>query len=182
MIPRFADGPRVLLRALERSDAQALSNLRDHVEVARYQSWNRFTPRDAQALIEQMLPRQPDSPGQWYQFGIVLRDSGKLIGDCGLRRPGAEPTQAEIGFTLGQAYWGRGYATEAVSALITWLFETRRKQRIFAVTDSRNNSSRRLLEKLGFRRDRRFDRIVWFKGEFGPESVWVVERTSPDHS
>ena len=87
------------LRALELADAEALSTLRDDPEVARYQSWGRFTLKDAQALIECMLPLQPDSRGRWYQFGIVLRDNAELIGDCGLRCPTADvaQAQAEIG-------------------------------------------------------------------------------------
>ena len=52
------------------------ADLRDHVDVARYEGWNRFTPEAARELIEKMLPRQPDVRGQWYQFGIALRDSG----------------------------------------------------------------------------------------------------------
>ena len=114
--------------------------------------------------------------GRWYQFGITLTEGGKLIGDCAIRCPAADPKQAEIGFTLGRAYWGKGYAREAVGALVDWLFTDRGKQRIFAVTDGRNFASQRLLGRLGFRRDPEFDRLVWFKGEFGPEAVWVIER------
>ena len=176
MVRDYPGGSRVCLRPLRSADAEALSSLRDDPNVARYQSWRRCTLRDAQTLIEQMLPLQPDTRGRWYQFGIVLNKSGELIGDCALRCPAADPKQAEIGFTLGRAYWGKGYASEAVGALVDWLFRLRGKRRIFAVTDGRNFASRRLLERLGFRRDPEFDRLVWFKGEFGPESVWVIER------
>ena len=176
MDSEYPAGPRVRLRALRRADAEALSRLRDDPDVARYQTWRRCTLEDAQALVEQMLPLQPDTRGRWYQFGIVLSESGELIGDCALRCPAADAKQAEIGFTLDRAYWGKGYAREAVGVLVDWLFRLRGKQRIFAVTDGRNFAARRLLERLGFHGDPEFDRLVWFKGEFGPESVWVIER------
>ena len=176
MASEYPAGRRVSLRVLERGDAEALSRVRDDPDVARYQSWRRCTLEDAQALIEEMLPLEPDMRGRWYQFGIVLSVSGELIGDCALRCPAADPKQAEIGFTLGRAYWGKGYASEAVRMLIDWLFGPRGKRRIFAITDGRNFASQRLLGRLGFRRYPEFDRLVWFKGEFGPESVWVIER------
>lgn len=176
MLRDYPSGPRVRLRALEPADAEALSRIRDDPRVARYQSWTHCTLQDAEALIQQTLPPRQATPGRWSQFAIVLRKSGTLIGDCGLRNPAMGSRQAEIGFTLSRKYWGKGYATEAVGVLVDWLFRDRGKRRVFAITDARNVASWRLLERLGFHRDPRFDRLVWFKGEFGPESVWVIER------
>ncbi len=167
------EGPRVLLRPLDLADAQALSALRSHPETARYQSWEDFSLDDAQALIDDMRLRRPDVRGAWYQLGIVLRESGELIGDCALRCPADDAAQAEIGFTLGYRHWGRGLAAEAVDLLVDWLFTERNKRRVFAVTDGRNAGAHRLLTRAGFERDPRFDRMVWFKGAFGPECVWV---------
>jgi RimJ/RimL family protein N-acetyltransferase len=166
------DGDRVRLRALHRSDAARIAEIRGDSEVARFQSWETCSLLDAEALIEKVRDLVPDQPGQWFQFGIELHETGELIGDCALHCPLSDPSAAEIGFTLGRSYWSRGYAREAVALLIDWLFAERDKTRVFAVTDGRNGAAHLLLQNLGFGRDADFDRMVCFKGEFGPECVW----------
>ena len=158
-------------------DGAALGAIRDHPEVARFQSWDRWTQQDSDALIRQMLITRPDMPGSWYQFGVALRNSNDLIGDCGFRAPADCHDQAEIGFTLAPAYWGQGYAREAVAALAEWLFTVRRKKRLFAVVDGRNFRSHALLRGIHFERNPKYDRWVWFKGGFTPEAVFERHRS-----
>lgn len=177
MLPAFADGPRLRLRPLEKRDAAALVRVRDDPEVARYQNWTRYSLADATALIAEMARRGPDARGEWLQLAVTVRATGELIGDCGFRSMRADPTQAEIGFTIGRPWQGRGYGAEAAGLLADWLLAAGRR-RLFAVVDGRNRPSHRMLERLGFRRDPSFDRLTWFKGEFGPEGVWVRERSS----
>jgi len=170
-----AQGKRVVLRALTLADAPMIAAIRDDPEVARYQSWVRYTEADARDAIARAAATRPDRAGEWYRFGIGLKsDPARLVGDCVMHCPEEDPRQAEIGFNLGRRYWGHGYAAEAVALFVDWLIVERGKTRVFAVTDGRNRAAHRLLEKTGFRRDERFDRMVWFKGEFGPECVWAL--------
>ena len=78
----------------------------------------------------------------------LIEREGDVVGACGfdLRR-GTEP---EIGYWLGHAYWGQGYATEAVRALIDHAFETRDDTALQAGARVSNPASRRVLEKCGF--------------------------------
>ena len=62
-----------------------------------------------------------------------------------------QPATAEIGVTLAQASQGKGLATEALTAVVTELFEQLGMHRVFAEADDRNVPVRRLLERLGFR-------------------------------
>lgn len=83
------------------------------------------------------------------EFVRGIERSGELIGACGyvIDAEGA----AEIGYWLGRAYWGRGYATEAAGALVAHCFGEGNFKRIVCCHFVENMASRRVIEKLGFR-------------------------------
>jgi len=73
-----------------------------------------------------------------HQIGVALRSSGELIGDCGFRTPEIEPFQAELGITLAPEFQGRGYAAEALGALVNYLLLTLGEDRVFGSVDPSN--------------------------------------------
>jgi ribosomal-protein-alanine N-acetyltransferase len=85
-------------------------------------------------------------------FAIVIDD--EAVGGISLR-PGSdiERLTAEVGFWLGETFWGRGIVTDAVGAVTTWGFEELGLARIFAVPFARNHASHRVLEKSGYERE-----------------------------
>ena len=87
-------------------------------------------------------------------WAVVDKESNQLIGSCGLayQLDGGPPI--EFGYTLARAYWGRGLATEAASASLSYVFKNLPVTEIAASVDSRNVASRRVLEKIGFRYQR----------------------------
>jgi RimJ/RimL family protein N-acetyltransferase len=80
--------------------------------------------------------------------------SARVIGDCGLfpaaRSDAGRDGDLELAFRLRRASWGRGYATEAAGAVISYGFEDLGARRIVADVDADNEASSRVLEKLGF--------------------------------
>jgi ribosomal-protein-alanine N-acetyltransferase len=86
-------------------------------------------------------------PGVW---GVVLRDTGEVVGDCGWYGPPGDTGEVEIGYGLAPAYRSRGYGTEAVRALLGWVAAYDGVRRVVAGTEATNVASRRLLERLGF--------------------------------
>lgn len=82
---------------------------------------------------------------------IFLRSSGEHVGCCGLRPYRPDQRIHELGFHLRREHWGQGYATEAARAAIRYAFDALRATALFAGHHPRNTTSRRLLEKLGFR-------------------------------
>jgi ribosomal-protein-alanine N-acetyltransferase len=82
---------------------------------------------------------------------VVERASGRVIGDCGLQPLEGGP-DVELGYRLGSAYRGRGYATEAGRAWLTYGLETLGLERIVAVAWPENVGSWRVMEKCGMRR------------------------------
>ena len=93
---------------------------------------------------------------EWFAehgFGLwVIHPAGQEtpIGWAGLR-PGVDPSTPELLYGLARDARGRGYATEASTAILTWLFERPRFTGAWAATTRDNPASRRVLERLGMR-------------------------------
>jgi RimJ/RimL family protein N-acetyltransferase len=165
----------VALRRFRPEDAAAFARYRSVPAVARYQTWDVPYPRAAaEAFIRELMTRHPDTPGEWFQFAVVLRATGELIGDCAAGPHDNDSRQAEIGFTLAPEYQGRGFATEAARGLLGYLFGTRRKHRVVAYCDARNAASAAVLERLGLRREGRLRESTWAKGEWTDDFYYAV--------
>lgn len=142
---------RLIVRAFEARDVDALHAYRNDPETARFQSWEAPYARDkAVAAVEEMLGAPALRLGDWTQLAIERRDAPGLIGDIGVRLD-ADGRGAEIGYTFAPEARGRGYATEAVAAVVDHLLGPAiGVERVEAWTDVDNVRSRRLLERVGF--------------------------------
>ena len=103
-----------------------------------------YTEQDARDFLE--LTKSPDK----IWLAITRRNDGRQIGGIGLR---VDPQHhhAELGYWLGVAFWGKGYATEAAQEILRYGFEDLGLHRIFASHFKHNPSSGRILKKLGMR-------------------------------
>ena len=97
-------------------------------------------------------------------FSVRLHGEEVPIGWAGLL-PLLGTPEIEVGYALGKAAWGRGFATEVASAAVRWGFEERGLERIVAVVSSENAGSRRVMDKLGMRYE-------GVRPEFGHDSVY----------
>ena len=167
---------RLFLRRLQRGDAEALWGYRSLPEVARYQSWETFGPDDAARLIEEQQGSEPGVPGTWFQLAIVEKTTDRLVGDCGLHCRLDDPQQMEIGITLSPSHQGRGYATEAVGAVVDYVFGVLGKHRVSAVTDAENHAAASLFRRLGFRQEAHHVEHRWYKGRWDSEFVFALLR------
>ncbi|MGH7455722.1 MAG: GNAT family N-acetyltransferase [bacterium] len=82
---------------------------------------------------------------------IFLRETDEHIGCCGLRPYDLSKGIYEIGFHIRSVHWRRGYAAEAARAVIKYAFVKLKANALFAGHNPKNEASRLLLEKLGFR-------------------------------
>lgn len=161
---------RLILRAFRDSDLDAFVAYRSDPQTAQFQSWNApYSHEQGIALIEEMKRLRPAVSGEWYQIALELKASGDLVGDCAFCVLMEDPRQAEIGFTLSPQQRGKGYATEAVQALLAYLFDDLRLHRVRAICDVENVSSASLLERVGMRREAHFVESIWFKGRWSSE-------------
>lgn len=167
---------RLVVRALRPADAEAVFRYRSDPEVCRFQIWEPSSLAEVDDFIARMIAHEPDTPGTWYQLAICERETGRLVGDCGLHFPVDREHEAEFGVSLAPEFQGRGYATEAVGAVLGYLFDTLRKHRVFASVDPRNYASVRLLERIGMRREAHFRETLWVRGEWVDDAVYAMLR------
>lgn len=83
----------------------------------------------------------------WPLFEL---STGEFIGCCGLRPFKSEKHSYEIGVHLCKEYWGRGYASEGIKAVIAYAFDILKADKIYAGHHPENEGSKKLLTKLGF--------------------------------
>ena len=167
---------RLYLRRLHPGDVGALAGYRGLPEVARFQSWESFGLADAARLVANQASVVPDTPGTWLQLAAVLAESGQVIGDCGIHFRADESRQVELGITLDPAYQRQGLATEALRAILAYVFESLGKHRVSAVVDANNHPAAALLRRVGFRQEAHHVEHVWFKGAWGSEYVFALLR------
>jgi RimJ/RimL family protein N-acetyltransferase len=165
---------RLALRDLEANDGPRVFSYHKHPDVSRFQSWGTESVDVIQSYIRGLEGADPGTPGAWYQVGIYLLAGGKLIGDCGLRVPAADPAQAEVGITLAPDFQGQGFAAEALLALLVYLFVDLEKHRVFGSVDPRNLASMRLLQRVGMRQEAHFVKSLWFRGEWVDDVVFAM--------
>ncbi len=119
-------------------DTEALAHWGEPLDREGTRSW-----------IERNMARYEDVG--FGRCAVILRESGELIGDCGLIPTTVEGTdEVELGWIVAAAYQGRGIATEAAAAWRDYAFETVGLKRIVSMISERNVASRRVAEKLGF--------------------------------
>ena len=135
--------PRLLLRTPERTDTARLSLLAGDYDVACMTGTipHPYSEQQAAEWLESVLA------GEEGVVFAILR-SGVVIGCTGYRAFGAD--HAELGYWIGKPYWGMGYGTEAVEALIAHAFETDGFAYLTAGHFADNLASERVLKKFGF--------------------------------
>ncbi len=164
---------RLILRDLRAGDAEFLVQYRAAPEVARYQSWQPESVAKLLVFFEELRGADPDAARGWYQIAIGLRPGGELIGDCGIHTF-EDRRLAEIGITVAPRFQRRGYASEALRALMGYLFGTLGKHRVSASVDPRNAESMRLMQRVGFRQEGRLIESQWCRGEWADEVTFAM--------
>ena len=138
---------RLLLRRPEEQDIVPMTALADNIRVAS-KAWDMpqpYTISDAGRFVRRV--RETD---HFTVFAITHRETGAFLGCCKLD-VSEDETKRQIGFWLGEAYWHRGYMTEALQGLVDHAFSNApRLLHIAADIQVIDPGARRVLEKSGF--------------------------------
>ncbi len=166
---------RLLLRQLMPEDAPDFFACQSDPEVFRYSRRSEETSLES-AMHTLNILFQRHQERTMLSWAIVLKENQRFIGRFQLEEWSDEDHRAAVGYLLGRQYWGKGYATEALRAVIAYLFEQTTVNRIDAVTWRENNASARVMEKAGMRfeglaRQRRFA-----KGAFRDRKSYAILR------
>ena len=144
---------RLRLRPYRAGDAREIFAVYSDPVVTRYWSFPAWTQMaEAHAYLAQ---RQALDVPAVLAWAVAERDSDRLIGTTTLFSLNGPQRRAEIGYSLGREWQGRGFAAEMLRAAIGHAFDEFGLERIEADVDPRNTASWTLLEKLGFQREGR---------------------------
>jgi [ribosomal protein S5]-alanine N-acetyltransferase len=166
---------RLLLRELEESDAQRMSEIESLPEVWRYLEGERRTLEKADEYICGIITEASVIPRRVFDFAVTL--DGLYIGRCGMGRNDRELRAAMLWYSLDPAYHGKGYATEAARAVLKLGFEQLGLHRIWADADPRNPPSIRVMERLGLRREAHHIENVCIRGEWCDSVIYAMLRS-----
>ncbi|MFH0992870.1 MAG: GNAT family protein [bacterium] len=165
---------RLLCRCLEQRDQEAFFVYRKLPSVGEFQFYRPNSLADVERFFRQ-LAAQPAVANSWFQIGLHLQQDDQLIGDIGMHFL-ENANQVEIGYTIAPAFQRQGYATEALTAVIAYLFGNLSVHRIIASIDPRNAASVALLTKMHFRFEAHFVKSVQIDGEWLDDCIYALLR------
>lgn len=159
------------LRPWHPADVDDLVRYANNWEIAKYLRDafpHPYTPENAASFIE-MASKSPSI------FAIEI--DGNACGGIGLHpQQDIYRLNAEMGYWLGQPFWGRGIITEAIGRIVTFGFAQMPIDRIFAVPFGSNTASQKVLEKNGFVLEARLYSTIIKNGKLEDELIYAVRK------
>lgn len=137
--------PDLVLREFAPDDLAAVQRYASDPAVCRFMVWGPNTERETREFLEVVTRLAATVPRREFELAVTHR--GELVGAAGIRLQG--PRDADVGYVLRRDVWGRGFATQAASALIRFGFDALGLHRIWATCDVENGASARVLAKAG---------------------------------
>lgn len=168
---------RLRIRNLELGDLADFHAYRSNPEVTKYQGFDVFSMKQAEDFIREQTDKKFGKPGEWAQYGIENKESGRLIGDCAIKLNEQDTRLGEIGITISHNEQKKGYAKEALIAILTFLFNLEGFHRVTETVDAENIASIQLLKSVGFRQEGHFIENIFFKGKWGSEYQFAMLKT-----
>lgn len=146
------ESKRFILREYEAGDWERVHIYGSSTEFTQYEAWGPNSEEDTKTFISEMLSNLDETPRYKFEFAIIDKSSGLLIGGCGLRREGHLSSVGVFGYAVNPDFQGNGIATEVTKLLIEFGFKELGLSVIYAVCDSRNTASYKVMEKCGLNR------------------------------
>lgn len=141
---------RLKLREMCEDDFFDLCRMLRDPEVM-YAYEHAFSETEAREWLERQIKRY-----QKYGFGlwaVILKDTGKMIGQCGLTMQDADGKEVmEIGYLLCKEYWRQGYASEAAAACREYAFGQLEAEEVYSIIRDSNHSSRKVAKRCGMKK------------------------------
>lgn len=149
-MPEIIETPRMILRTVRMDDAEDIYAYAKDEVVARFMSWRAHKNIDeTKELIAGWLDDDGSSGGLGWT--IELKETGKAVGAISLWEIDHVEKNAEISYSLGADYWGRGLMTEACTAVIRYAFDNMHLESLRSKHHEDNPTSGRVMIKAGMR-------------------------------
>ena len=163
---------RLILRQFEDGDISAIFEIMRKPEVM-YAWEHGFILEETQDWLTRQKARyQQDGIGY---MAVILKETGVLIGQAGLLKSKIDVQPVtEIGYIFDNAYWGKGYATEAAKVLVNAAFDTLGIDKLYCTMRPENLPSVKVAERSGFRHIGEY--IKTYNGIKMPHLIYTLER------
>jgi [ribosomal protein S5]-alanine N-acetyltransferase len=159
------ESDRLLFRKILLSDAKDLLLLRSNDDVMKFMDVIRFESiADAEKMVQTVSESYDKETG--INWGIIEKQSNSFIGYFGFWRMIPEHCRAEIGYALKREYWGKGYMYETINKIVRFGFEEMKLHSIEANVNPANEKSKKVLERVGFKKEAYFRENYLFDGKF----------------
>lgn len=166
---------RLLLRRIRIADAPDMYEYSKDPDVTKYLLWDPHpNVEHTRNYIDYLQDRYRD--GKYYDWAIVLKSNGKMIGTCGFSAIYPEHRYAEVGYVLNPAFRGQGYAGEALSAVLDFAFRRMALNRVEAKCVAENASSERVMQKVGMQFEGIARSALLVKNEFRDIKIYAMLR------
>ncbi len=179
---------RLILREFVEADWPAVLAYQRDRRYLRYTHWIDRSPQDVKQFVQMFLSQQFALPRTKFQLAVTLKDTQRLIGNCGIRLASASPAQravydvsesvdaleADIGYELAPDHWRRGYATEAAQVIVKFGFTELKLHRISAWCIADNTASAHVLEKVGMWLEGRLRENEYFKDRWWDTLLYAI--------
>lgn len=170
---------RLVLRPLELSDTDDFFAMNDNPNVSVYLRNPLKTKEETVKYIQKIINEY--SQNGIGRFAVILKETNKLIGFCGLKFRATEENGYsniyDLGYRFSEAYWNKGFATEAASAWLQYGFNEMRLPTIHACAVADNIGSNKVLQKLGFQFANQYmannELHNWYKIEEQNLTKWI---------
>ena len=164
------------LRKPRMKDAKDIFRYASDPEVARYVLWEPHrSVSETSSFIRDLRARlRAGCPSSWV---VVLRETDTVIGTIGFVWYSTDNNAAELGYSFSREYWNRGYATQALRAVIDSVFSSLPLNRLEAQHDVRNPASGRVMQKCGLIQEGILRGRIMNKGEYIDTALYSILRS-----
>ena len=167
---------RLILRKISKFDDKDFYEYASDPRVTQYLTWDVHpNVRFSANYISYLQSRY--RAGEFFDWAITLKDTGKMIGTCGFTHFNYPAYAAEIGYVLNPAYWGYGLAPEAVKRVVRFGFDYLGLNRIEARCIAGNVRSRRVMEKACMTYEGTAREGLFIKGRFASVETCSILRS-----
>lgn len=165
---------RLILREFKKTDWKSVHEYASDPDVSRYMEWGPNTVDDTVRFVETSVQQQKEKPRRTFEFAVTLKETGEVIGGCGMRLLPYDARQAEFGYIYNKKYWRQGIGSEACAALLKLGFTEFNLHRMYATCDAENLGSAGVLKKCGMRHEGHFLKDKFIKGNWRDTLLFAV--------
>ncbi|WP_054955564.1 GNAT family N-acetyltransferase [Paenibacillus dakarensis] len=172
---------RLAIRLFHSSDAPEVARLCNNYNIYKNTLYlpYPYAVQDALSWISSHLTNFQKNKS--YEFAITDKATGQLYGAIGLSN-NQSFRHGEIAYWIGEAFWGKGYATEAAQAMLDYAFKEKKYHKVFARHFGSNPASGRVLQKIGMQFEGCLHEHVIKNGQYEDLVYYGIIEESPAYT